>query len=107
MLGVILDIFVLVVLMRVITGQEEEGFGKPAIIAVLASVCLLGANLAAMNAGASALWIVIGAIAGVGVLVALCCILLLQIEPVKSVIIGVIFMVYKILISIAFAFMFA
>ncbi len=107
MLGLILDVFILVVLMRLITGQEEEGFGKPLIIALLASVCLVGASFGAAGAGASALWILLGAIVGVGVLVALGCMFLLQIEPGKSFIIGAIFMVYKICLSVAFALAFA
>ena len=107
MLLIILDTFILMVLMKLIGGNEEEGFGKPAVIAILASVALVAANIGAAGAGASAaLWIILGSILGIGVIVALCCILLMSIQPLKSGLIGAAFVVYKIAISFILALAF-
>ncbi len=107
MLGIILDTFILVVLIRVITGDEEDGLVKPAIIAVLAGIALFGASFAAVNAGAGGIWILVAAIAGVGVLVAIGCFALMGIDIKNSAIIGGAFVIYKIAISILFAFLFS
>jgi hypothetical protein len=103
MLGLILDTFILMVLIRLITGDENEGWGKPALIAVLAAVAMIGANLGANGTPEYALLILLGAIGGVGVMVALACWALLSVEFPKSLLIGFCFVVYKIAISILFA----
>ena len=107
MLGLILDVLILMVLIRVITGDENDGWGLPAVIAVLAAVAMFAADMAALNSPENALIILFAAVVGVGTIVALCCLLLLGIPFGKSVLIDIGFLIYKIafivFVSLAFS----
>lgn len=107
MLMLIIDTFVLILLVRAITGDEEEGFLMPGIIAVIAGLALFGANMGAANVESGAIWIVLGAIVAVALLVALGCFALMGVTARDSAVIGGAFAAYKILISLLFAFAFA
>ena len=108
MLGIMLDTLVIMVLIRLLTGEENDGWGKPALIAVLSSVAMIAANVGASNADpGSVLLILFGSLAGVGVFVFAGSWLLLNVEPLKALLVAILFVVYKALFIILFAFAFA
>jgi len=95
MIGLVLDVLVLMVLIQVITGDEEGGWGKPTVTALLAAVGMRAASFGAANSPDDALLILFGAVAGVGALVALCCVGLMQIPFSKSLLIAGGFVLFK------------
>lgn len=107
MLGLILDVFILLALIRLITGDEGEGWGKPAVIALLASFGMAAATFNVDGAADSALWILLGVLVGIGAIVALGCFAFINIPLGKSALIAGGFVLYKTLFVILVALLMA
>lgn len=84
MLGLILDTFILVFLVKAIAEHEDDDFIKPAVIAILASITLFAASFAIASVEVGGLYILIGAILAVGVMVAAGCFILIGTDPNKA-----------------------
>jgi len=107
LIGLILDTLVIMILVQVLTGQESDSYGKTAVVALLAAVALAMASTAARHTDpTSAMTILLSTCLGVGAFVAIGSWLLLSVKPSKAALVGVLFIVYKLLISILFSVLF-
>lgn len=101
---ILLDTFVIMVLIRVFSGEENEGWVKPGILAVLSSFALIPLSLIDSTAGPdNNFLIVVATLAGAGVCVVLGCWILLDIPPLRASLIGGLFVCYKIAFLLLFA----
>ncbi|MEL7499578.1 MAG: hypothetical protein AAFN77_18390 [Planctomycetota bacterium] len=88
MLGIVIDTVILIVLIRAIADYEEDSYVQPGLIAVFASLGAYAGAQAAAAASFGVIWILLGIFISIGLLVALGCFALMDIDLKNCFIIG-------------------
>ena len=88
------------ILIRFLTGEENDGWIKPALLAALATVAMIPAFMVAESAEPGyAAWILFVSYAGVGTSIFLGCWLLLEVKPMRASLVACGFVVYKLILA--------
>ena len=107
-IGLLLDTLVIMVLAKLFTDLAiEEDWIKPLVVAILASVGGAAASMGATAAPEMALLILGGALLSIAAFVTIGCWLIMSIEFGKAALIGVCFLIYKVIFAVFLVFVFA
>ncbi len=98
---IILDLLVVAVAVQIIAGGDDDDLEKPAIIAVLASIAVSTTNFLSYLY-ADSLLVFLGCMAVIAGIVAAATKLFMTATRKQSLLLGVVFLVYKVLNSILF-----
>ncbi|MEZ6093583.1 MAG: hypothetical protein R3C03_05000 [Pirellulaceae bacterium] len=101
-LSLFMDTLVILVLSRLISGDDEKGWGWPLFIALFASVGLNTMAYWAISQPEYALLILLSSIGVVGLIVSLATFALINVEFKKSMLIGAAFVGYKVVLVLLF-----